>query len=98
MIRLVIGWVALAACTRGMSTPSQATLPVAIVAWPSQLKPSCDIPVIPAPAVIVGFPDSEKIYVTKRDVEGLVIYNASLNASLNASAQAVAKCIGKVTQ
>jgi len=83
--------IAITACHQAKTTE---VLSVAITAWPAPLKPSCDLPPVPSPYLIVGFPVEQKIYVTASDLLGLVDYQAKLNAW----AQDVAICLAKFTQ
>lgn len=106
-MRVMLGWIIaaallmlagliLSACRTSPPSP-MATVPVAIVAWPSPVKPSCDLARPPAPPSLL-LPsiddDRTRVYVTKRDVEDLKTWQISMLGW----AEEITRCLGKVTQ
>jgi hypothetical protein len=68
-------------------------LPVAVVAWPTNPKPSCQLPGLPAEVTIAGWPDMERqqIVVTRHDLEALITYEIQIHAWLAMAEQCFAK-------
>ena len=94
VVNVVLQFTLLAMLLTSCRAGAEPTHPVAIVAWPSPNKPSCDLPPVPPPYVLVGYPNEGRIYMTVSDLAGLTMYEASLNAW----AQQVALCMSKMAR
>nr|HEX4314033.1 hypothetical protein [Kofleriaceae bacterium] len=90
-MRKLLFLVAFAACHPALP-PIQ---PVAIVAWPSQAKPTCPTISLPEPVQIAGWPDMERqqIFVTRVDMENLIKYEQGVHDYL----ELVQQCMARLT-
>lgn len=98
LLGIALGIVAIILVLEAGCSSSSRVLPVAVVAWPSPIKPKCEIPELPTPPEIVSYesPTSaglDHYYVTLRQIQDMIQWHADVRHW----GDAVTKCLEKLS-
>lgn len=90
----------LAACSPAVRLPSSMqALPVAVIAWPSPIRPTCDLAELPQQPPMPGHEAAtdanalERYYVNSRDVAAMTEWSFAVKKW----ADQITRCLGKMS-
>jgi hypothetical protein len=102
-IAVLVILAALLGCHRNNLAPAKPQLPVvvpiAVVAWPSPLKPHCEVPDLPAVPDIflwtkITDEEAGRVYVTQRQLADLVVWHNDVKHW----GDQITKCVEKLSE